>query len=411
MREGTPRPDAPVVVGIGAVSPAGVGTRPLWRAVTTGAITTGRVSRFDLSGYPTDHVGEVSAADLDRLDSIVPAHPSLAGRFFAAAALEAMRRAGLDPRHPGGRVGVFAGTVMGVRPVLDRGIKSGVVTVTSTDWSRPDGMLDVLHEVIDVDGPSVLAAPGCSAGNSAIALGASAISAGEVDLAICGGADELSHEVFAMFTSLRGLAPDVIRPFDANRAGTMPSEGAGVLLLAHPASVASPAAQPLAALLSHGEGADAYHMTHPRPDGAAIVASIAACLRAAGLSPDDVDWVCAHGTGTRASDGVEATAIATALAGGTRRPVVSSIKGMLGHTVGAAAALEAIVGVLALAYGFIPGNPTLRRPDPACEDIDLVPADGREGPVKTVLSPSFGFGGGVSTIALGGLPGTRIYYG
>ena len=84
MRE-TPRPDAPVVVGIGAVSPAGVGTRPLWRAVTTGAITTGRVSRHDLAGYPTDHVGEVCAADLDRLDSIVPAHPSLAGRFFAAS--------------------------------------------------------------------------------------------------------------------------------------------------------------------------------------------------------------------------------------------------------------------------------------------------------------------------------------
>jgi 3-oxoacyl-(acyl-carrier-protein) synthase len=411
MVEAHDAPVAPVVVGIGAVSPAGLGTRHLWRAVTTGTVTTGPVSRFDLAGYPTYQVGEVGEADLARLDGIVPPHSSLAGRFLAAAALEALRRAGLDPRHPGGRLGVFAGTVMGVRPVLDRGIRPGSVVVGSTDWSRPDGLLDVLHEVVRVDGPSVLAAPGCSAGNSAIALGASAIAAGEVDIALCGGADELSHEVFAMFTSLRGLSADVIRPFDAHRTGTMPSEGAGVVVLAHPDSVASTAAQPLAELLSHGSGADGYHMTHPRPDGAAIVASIGACLRSAGLKPDDVDWVCAHGTGTRASDGVEANAIATALAGGSRRPVVSSVKGVLGHTVGAAAALEAIVGVLALTYGFIPGNPTLLRPDPACAEVDLVEPEGRREPVDVVVSPSFGFGGGVSTLALGALPGRRIRHG
>jgi 3-oxoacyl-(acyl-carrier-protein) synthase len=401
MREAGSRPGVAVVVGTGAVSPAGLGTQTLWQAVSSGKVTTGRISRFDVSGYERDQAGEVPAAALDRLDAIVPGHASLAARYLAAAALEALRHAGMEPHRPAGRIGVFVGTVMGVRAVLDRGIRRGALSVTATEWGRPEGLLDVLHQVVHVDGPVVLAAPGCSAGNSAIALGASAIASGEVDVAICGGADELSHEVFAMFASLRGLATDVIRPFDADRTGTMPSEGAGVLVLENAARVAARGARPLATVLGHASGADGHHMTQPRPDGAAIVASMVACLRAAGLSADDIGWVCAHGTGTPASDGVEATAIAAALAGGRRRPVVSSIKGMIGHTVGAAAALEAIVAVLALENRFIPGNPTLRRADECCAPIDLVEAEGRPSPVDAVLSTSFGFGGGVCTIALG----------
>jgi len=399
------RDPAPLVVGTGAVSPAGLGTMPLWRAVTSGRVTTGPISRFDVSGYPTDRAGQVPAGDLARLDAIVPPHPSLAARYLAAAALEALRCAGLDPRHGGRasgcRVGAFVGTVMGVRPLLDRGIQPGGLSVPGTGWAGPESLLDVLHEVVDVDGPAVLAAPGCSAGNSAIALGTSAIAAGEVEVAICGGTDELSHEVFAMFASMRGLAPDVVRPFDADRSGTMPSEGAGVLVLEHPDRAAARGARPLAAVLGHASRADGYHMTQPRPDGAAIVATITACLHRSGLRAGDVDWVCAHGTGTPASDGIEAAAIAAALGSPAGRPAVSSVKGTLGHPVGAAAALEAVVAVLALGHQVVPGNPTLRDPDPGCAGIDLVEGVARRGPVRAVVSPSFGFGGGVCTLALG----------
>lgn len=394
----------PVVVGAGAVSPAGLGTGPLWQAVTSGRVTTGPISRFDVSGYPSDRAGEVPAADLARLDDVVPRNASLGARYLAAAALEALASAGLDPCGPGRRVGAFIGTVMAVRPLLDRGIGPGLLSVPTAEWAHPDRLLDVLHDVAIVDGPVVLAAPGCSAGNSAIALGASAVAAGEVDVAICGGVDELSHEVFAMFSSMRGLAPDVVRPFDADRSGTMPSEGAGVIVLEHPASLAARGARPLATVRGHASSADAYHMTRPRPDGAAIIATITDCLRRSGLSVDDIGWVCAHGTGTPASDGIEATAIAAALANGRRRPVVSSLKGLLGHTEGAAAALEAVVAVLALGHQFIPGNPTLRRADPGCAGVDLVEAGGRPGRMAAVLSLSFGFGGGVCTIAFGSTP-------
>src|SRR5262245_1777953 len=166
MREGTRRSAAPVVVGMGAVSPAGLGVRPLWQTVVNGRVATGTVKRFDLAGYPSDQAGEVPEATIAQLDGIVPAHPSLAGRYLAAAALEALRRAGLDPANPAGRVGLFVGTVVGVRPILDRGIKRGGLSVNATTWGRPAGVLESLHEVVEVDGPTVLAAPGCSAGNS-----------------------------------------------------------------------------------------------------------------------------------------------------------------------------------------------------------------------------------------------------
>jgi 3-oxoacyl-[acyl-carrier-protein] synthase II len=393
---------APVVVGTGAVSAAGLGVHALWRTVVSGAVLARRITRFETSGYPTDRAGEISGDVLARLDGMVPRHASLAARYLAAAAAEALAQAGVDPRRPGARVGVFVGTVMGVRPVLDRGIVPGRVVVPAYGWASPARLLDVLHEMVTVDGPAVLAAPGCSAGNTAIALGAAAIAAGEVDLAVCGGAEELSHEVFAMFTSLRSLAADTVRPFDADRCGTMLSEGAAVVVLEHPDRAAGRGARPLAAIAGSAWSAEGHHMTAPRPDGAALIATMGECLRRAGLSADDVGWVCAHGTGTPASDGVEASAIAAALSGGSRPPAVSSVKGVLGHAAGAAAALEAVVAVMALRHQFVPGNATMRRADPRCRDIDLVPAGGRRARVDAVLSPALGFGGGVCTILLTG---------
>jgi 3-oxoacyl-(acyl-carrier-protein) synthase len=396
---------APAVVGIGAVSAAGLGADALWDAVACGMSTARRIDRFDASGYPTDRASEIGEDVLGKLDAEVPGHPSLAARYLAAAAIEALGHAGVDPARPGGRVGLFVGTVMGVRPVLDRGIRPGRLVTTSTGWGRPAGLLDVLHDVVDVTGPVVLPAPGCSAGNTALALGAAAIAAGEVDLAVCGGTEELSHEVFALFTSLRSLAPDVARPFDADRCGTMLGEGAAVVVLEHPGRAAARGVRPMASLAGTAWSAEAHHMTTPRPDGAAIVGSARECLRRARLTPDRVGWVCAHGTGTPASDGIEAGAIAAALPG-TRRPVVSSVKGVLGHAAGAAAALEAVVAVRALQHQFVPGNATLRRAAPDCAGVDLVPAAGRRARIDAVLSPALGFGGGVCTVLFArGRPG------
>ncbi|MCQ4080924.1 beta-ketoacyl-[acyl-carrier-protein] synthase II [Streptomyces sp. RB6PN25] len=391
----------PVVTGLGAVSAAGLGRGALWAAVRDGKPASGRVTRFDASGYPTDEVGEVPPAALVALDGLVAAHESLAARFLAAAAVEALRDAG--PPAPGSRVGLFVGTVMGTRPVLDRGIRGGgpLSFAAGGAWAQPERLLDLMPGVVGVNGPSVVLASGCSVGGDAIVRGAAAIACGEVDLAICGGAEELSEEVFAMFTGMRALARGAVRPFDADRDGTRLAEGAGVVVLESARHCAERGGVPHALLLAGACAADAYHLTRPRPSGDAVIDVLRRSLRDAGRRPEEVDWVCAHGTGTPASDGIEARAIATGLRGAGRRPPsVSSLKGVLGHALGAAAALEAVVAVQALCVGRMPGNGGLRRPDPACSGIDLVPPEGRAGRVALVTSLAFGMGGGVCALLL-----------
>ena len=390
---------AVTVSGLGAVSCAGIGVDALWRAVTGGSVLTGPVTRFDLSRYPAGRGAEVPPPAVAALDSLVPAHESLAARYLAAATLEGLRDAGLPAGVRRERLGLFVGTVMATRPLLDRGIAPGLLRVAGRAWTRPEALLAAVREVVAVNGPVVLLAPGCAAGNSAIAAGAGAIAAGEVDVAVCAGASELSLEIFAMFTSLRALAADTVRPFDLHRRGTMPGEGSGVLVLERADHARARGRHPLARVLACAAAADAYNPTQPHPDGAALISTLHTCLARARLRADDVDWVCAHGTGTPASDGIEARAVAKALSG-LRRPVLSSVKGQLGHAEGAGAALEAVLAVRALAEGFIPGNATLVEPDPACSGTDLVEPGGRATPVGTVASLAFGFGGGVSTVLL-----------
>jgi 3-oxoacyl-[acyl-carrier-protein] synthase II len=394
------RKGAVAVSGVGAVSVAGLGVTALWDAIVGGRVLTGPVTRFDVSGYPTQRAGEIPVQTVAALDAALPHHESLVARYLSAAALEALGQAGIAPRARREKLGVFVGTVMGTRPVLDRAIGPGRLGVSDRTWADPDELLSTLCQMVAVNGPVVLFAPGCSAGNAAIAAGCAAVASGEVDVAICGGVDELSLEVFAFFTAMRALAPDTIRPFDAGRRGTMPGEGAGVLVLERPERALARGVEPLARVLATASAADAYSVTQPHPDGSGLIATIHTCLTRAGLNADDVDWVCAHGTGTPANDGVEARAVAKALAG-RRRPVLSSVKGQLGHAEGGAATLEAIIAVKALGENRIPGNVTLLEPDPDCAGVDLVPPGGRKTTVDVVLSQAYGFGGGVSTVLLG----------
>ncbi|MFB9235957.1 beta-ketoacyl-[acyl-carrier-protein] synthase family protein [Plantactinospora siamensis] len=422
-----------VVTGVGAVSVAGLGADRLWTAVLDRRVLTGPVSRFDLSRYPTQRAGQVPDDALAALEHRVPPHGSRAARYLAAAVREALADAGLadggqvgggqvgggqvgggqvgggqvdrgqadrGPVAAAGVVGLYVGSVMATRPTLDAGIGPAGLAVPGRLWATPARLLDPVREVVGRPGPAVLLASGCSVGNGAIAAGHRAVLAGEVDVAVCAGVEELSLEIFAMFTALRALAPDLVRPFDADRRGTMPAEGAGVLILERADRCAARGGRPRATVLACASAADAHHMTQPHPEGAALAATLQAVLDAARIEPDELDWVCAHGTGTPANDGVEARATAKVLTG-RRRPPVSSVKGQLGHAAGAAAALEAVLAVCALTDDAIPGNVNLRSPDPACDGLDLVPAEGRRQPVSVVASPAYGFGGGVTTLLLG----------
>lgn len=387
------RADDLVVTGIGAVTPAGLGTGALWAAVRGGRVCTGPIERVDTSRFPRRIGGVLPDDVLRKLDGLVPVHPSLAARYLAAAVTEAL--AGAGPA-PGAKAvtGLFVGTVMGTRPVLDRAWGTGTRTADRGVWNDPMTLLDVVDEVAAINGPRVLTAPGCAAGNSAIEQGARALAAGEVDRAICAGAEQLSVEVLSLFTSLRALTADVVRPFDLHRTGMAPGEGAAVVVLERRDRAA---ARPLARLLATASGADAHHLTQPHPAGDALRATILGVLARGGVAPEQVDWLCAHGTGTPANDALEARVVGEALGA----VPVSSLKGLFGHSQGAAAALEAVVCVQALGEGFLPGTATLRNADPSCGAVELVAGAGRDAELRVVASPAFGFGGSVSTVLLG----------
>jgi 3-oxoacyl-[acyl-carrier-protein] synthase II len=214
------------------------------------------------------------------------------------------------------------------------------------------------------------------------------IKTGETDFMLCGGVDSLSRSALAGFYRVGAIAPEVCQPFDANRQGILTGEGAGLLFLESLASAESRGARIYAEILGYGTNCDAQHMTAPEPS------SIAGCMRLAhsnaGISALDIDYICAHGTGTPLNDAVEAEAIREVF--GNQPPPTSAIKSMIGHTMGAASALGSIACALALHHGFMPPTINIQTPDPKC-GLDCVPNEARTAELKIVQNDGFAFGG------------------
>ena len=386
------------VTGLAVISPLGCTVKDYWAALINGGIGTRPVTRFEASQFGSANGGEVAGFDPDRhLPDRVLCELPLSVQYSVAAVTAAASDAGIDGSSD---VSVCMGTVMGSRPHLERLDRSG--NLSSLDVGRTDAsaLARVPAETCGFDGAAVVVSSGCSAGNDAIGHGWDLIHTGRADCVVVGGAEELSEAVYALFTSLRALAPEVVRPFDLNRAGILPAEGAAALVLESGARAHSRGARVYARLLGYACGADAYHVTAPHPRGRALVACLDDALERSAVSADSVDYVSAHGTGTPASDGIEASALATVF-DGSRRPAVSSIKGALGHAQGSASAFEALSCVLAIQDGLVPGMPTVHQVDPACAGVDLVVGTSRAAPVRVAASVAFGFGGSASALVFG----------
>jgi 3-oxoacyl-[acyl-carrier-protein] synthase II len=238
----------------------------------------------------------------------------------------------------------------------------------------------------------------CSSSATAIGYAGDRIRLGHVEVALAGGAEGLCRLTYAGFNCLRATSTEKCRPFDAERKGLNLGEGAAVLVLESEERARARGATILAYLAGYGITADAYHMTTPLPDGEGAARAMRAALDDASLVPERVDYVNAHGTATPHNDAAETAAIKSVL--GARAPSVpvSSIKSMVGHTLGAAGAIEAVASVLTLARGFIPPTVNLRTPDPAF-GLDYVPGQAREKACQVVLSNSFAFGGNNTSLA------------
>jgi 3-oxoacyl-(acyl-carrier-protein) synthase len=375
-----------VVTGYGVVSPLGAGVSALWDGLCAGRSAVAPIARFaadDLTPRRAAEVRDVASDDPDR-----------AAAFAVHAARDALADAGLDPAAVP-RLGVALGTTLGGMRLFERWTAGeGDEGLRGIPYFAPAARV---ARTIGCTGPVATTQLACASGTQAIALGAAWVRRGQADVVLAGGADLLCRFVVAGFNALRATA-DVARPFDVARRGLVLGEGAAVLVLESAAHARARGARARARLVGAGAAGDATHMTAPDRDGGGAARAMAAALRDAGIAPAAVGFVSAHGTGTAYNDAMEAVAIARVF--GPRAVPVNSIKGAVGHTLGAAGALEAVVCAEVLQRGVVPPTAGLVTLDPACAGLDVVAGAPRPVDVGVAVSTSSGFAGANAALVL-----------
>lgn len=387
-----------VVTGIGVVSSLGIGRKKFWDALISGASGINEVDSFDTTGYLTHRGGEVK--DFNARDFIDGQKADSMGRascFAIAAAKLALEDAGAsnDVRRPI-RTGVILGTTMAETQIVEmlnnELVKKGTDAVDARFVPLAPANVISAHVAIELKckGPNLVIPTACAAGNYAIGYAYDLLRRNEADMMLAGGVDAFSRIAFTGFNRLFAVAPDKCQPFDKNRKGMIVGEGSGMVVLERLEGALKRKAPVYAEILGYGLSCDAFHMTQPEPSGIARVLENA--LKASGVCADNVDYINAHGTGTVTNDKVECLAIKKVFGERARSLPVSSIKSMLGHTMGAASAIEAIACCLAVQNDLIPPTINYETPDPEC-DIDCVPNTARSQRVDIALNNSSAFGG------------------
>jgi 3-oxoacyl-[acyl-carrier-protein] synthase II len=395
------------ITGIGVIAPIGCGRQPFWEALLAGESGIGPVRSFDTSAFPV-HIGaEVRdfhpEAYLRRLN---PAETGRASQFAAAAAREALRDAGLDARYlDRGRTGVSMGTTSGEPLFIEEynNIRktAGEGAVPAKIFTRYPCHVIPAHVAmeLDVHGPCLMIPTACAAGNYAIGYGYDVIRAGRATTMLAGGADAFSRITYMGFSRLGAIAPERCQPFDRNRKGMVPGEGAAVLVMESLDQARGRGATIYAEVLGYGVSCDSHHMTAAHPRGEGAIRAMEAALRESAVATDDVDYISAHGTGTPTNDRVESLAVRTLFNGRAANIPMSSIKSMIGHTMGAASAIEAGVCSLALYTGWVPPTMNYEEPDPEC-DLDYVSNQARKVDPRVVLNNAYAFGGNNASLCL-----------
>jgi 3-oxoacyl-[acyl-carrier-protein] synthase II len=392
-----------VVTGIGAVTPLGTGKQELWAALLAGKLGFAPVESFDTSPFSVHLGAEVrgfSAAPYVR--TLDPERLGRASQLAIAASRLALADAGLDDWLQGEqwgvtaeRAGVALGTTAGESREIERfddRYLAGELDAVGGEFMAlyPSHMIAAhVARELGLAGVNTMIPAACAAGNYALAHAVDALRAGQAEVMLAGGADAFSRTTFTGFAKLGAIAPERCQPFDRGRKGMIPGEGAAVLVLEPMAAARRRGARIYAEVAGYGLSCDAHHMTAAHPEGEGAVRAMTRALADAGVEPQEVSYISAHGTGTATNDRLEAIAVERVFGAGTRVPI-SSVKSMLGHTMGAAAAIEAAVCALAVATGEIP--PTMGLEDPE-GDLDYVPGAARRHQVTVAMNNAYAFGG------------------
>lgn len=394
-----------VVTGLGIVSSLGVGRLEFWDALTSGNCGIKPIKYFDTSELPTHRGGEIDWTEKKSGVLKYSNNMGMASRYAHLALTLAMQDAGLSKdRMPIYRSGVCLGTTMGEIQSLeylnDKLIKREMDTVNKYKLiGYPAASIaSNLSKYLGIHGTSMMYTTACASGNYAIGRAFDLIKSGKNDVVIAGGVDSISRLNIIGFSRLFAMAPEVCQPFDKNRKGMMVGEGAGILILESLEHARLRNAEIYSEMFDYSLSCDAHHMVEPHKSG--IAKCITKLLNRNNLLPQDIDYICAHGTGTKANDRTEGSVIHDIFYSKGHRVPVSSIKSMIGHTMGAASAMETIACCLAIKNSIIPPTINFETPDPECP-IDCVPNIARKAILDRVLNNSFAFGGNNASILLG----------
>lgn len=401
-----------VITGMGMVSPVGLTVDDSWANILAGKSGIAPITLFDTAAYGTRFGGSIKDFDVSLYVSSKEARkmdPFI--HYGIAAGKQALDDSGLEVTEANAhRIGVAIGSGIGGLPGIEKGheaflnggprklspffVPSNIINMISGNLSIACGL----------QGPNIAVVTACSTGTHNIGEAARIIAYGDADAMVAGGAEMATCPTgLGGFSAARALStrnddPErASRPWDRDRDGFVLSDGAGVVVLEEYEHAKARGARIYAELIGYGMSGDAYHMTAPPEDGAGARRCMQSALRNAGLNPEDIDYINAHGTSTPAGDKAETIAIKSAFGDHAKRLAVSSTKSMTGHLLGAAGGVEAIFSVLAIRDGVAPPTINLDNPDPEC-DLDYVPHEARRMKIDVALSNSFGFGGTNATL-------------
>lgn len=395
-----------VITGIGAVTPIGTGAEGLWQGVRDGTSAVRTISRFDPSDFSSRMAAEIDFTPTDHLPAKQARRTDRYSQFALVAAKLALVDAGITAEQAAkAGAGVYAGSALGGvafaedqhRAYLSQGAGSvNPMLALSVFGGAASSNISI---EMGLTGPSLANGNSCAAGMVAIGEAARMIQDGRVPVMLAGGAEApLSPLVFGAFTWIRVLSTrnddpaTSSRPFDRDRDGFVMGEGGAMLVLESLEHATARGARIYAEVQGYGTSSDAHHMTAPHPEGTHAARAMTEAILSAGLTPEDIDYVNAHGSSTTLNDSTECKAIRLALGKRADTVSVSGTKGQHGHALGATGAMEAAICAMALQRGYLPGTTNLANQDPAC-DLDVIPPGGRDQRISHLVTNAFGFGG------------------
>lgn len=403
-----------VITGVGAVTPVGVGKDEMWKNIKDGVSGIGIISKFDPTDFACRVAAEVKDFDVTKyIEKKEAKRMDLFVQYAVAAAKMAVEDSGIDmSAEDPTRCGVIAGSGIGGigtlceqhKKLLDRGpSKVSPFMIPMMISNMAVGQIAIAFNCKGVNLTTVSA---CASGTDAIGQALLAIRRGDADVIFAGGSEATINELaLAGFASMKALTtrndtPDkACSPFDKNRDGFIMGEGAGIMIIEELEHAKNRGAHIIAELVGYGSTNDAYHITAPAPEGEGGARCMELAVKDAGIEPEAVDYINAHGTSTPYNDKFETAAIKTVFKDHAYKLAVSSTKSMTGHMLGAAGGVEGIITALAIEDDYLPPTINYETPDPEC-DLDYVPNKGREAKINYAVSNSLGFGGHNASIVL-----------